>query len=185
RVSDRSEREGSVAVLATDGLDDLDDYFSQSLPAMIQAAVLPLVVGARILGADWLSALIIVLTIPLVPFFMVLIGKHTQEKTDEATGSLARLANHLTELARGLPVLVGLGRVEEQSRALGDIQSEYRTRTQATLRTAFLSALALELISTISVALVAVVLGLRLMNGTVGLEAALLALILAPECFQA
>src|SRR5690606_10406933 len=132
RVSEGSEREGSVAVLATDGLDDLDDYFSQSLPAMIQAAVVPLVVGARILGADWLSALIIVLTIPLVPFFMVLIGKHTQEKTDEATGSLARLANHLTELARGLPVLVGLGRVEEQSRALGDIQSEYRTRTQAT-----------------------------------------------------
>lgn len=185
RISEGSEREGSVAVLATDGLDDLDDYFSQSLPAMIQAVVVPLVVGARILGADWLSALIIVLTIPLVPFFMVLIGKHTQEKTDEATGSLARLANHLTELARGLPVLVGLGRVEEQSRALGDIQSEYHTRTQATLRTAFLSALALELISTISVALVAVVLGLRLMNGTVGLEAALLALILAPECFQA
>ncbi|GGF42781.1 glutathione/cysteine ABC transporter permease/ATPase [Microbacterium sorbitolivorans] len=185
RISEGSEREGSVAVLATDGLDDLDDYFSQSLPAMIQAVVVPLLVGARILGADWLSALIIVLTIPLVPLFMILIGKHTQEKTDEATGSLARLANHLTELARGLPVLVGLGRVEEQSRALGDIQGEYRRRTQITLRTAFLSALALELISTISVALVAVVLGLRLMNGTVGLEAALLALILAPECFQA
>jgi ATP-binding cassette subfamily C protein CydCD len=185
RISEGSEREGSVAVLATDGLDDLDDYFSQSLPAMIQAVVVPLVVGARILGADWLSALIIVLTIPLVPLFMILIGKHTQEKTDEATSSLARLANHLTELARGLPVLVGLGRVEEQSRALGDIQSEYRARTQHTLRTAFLSALALELISTISVALVAVVLGLRLMNGSVGLEAALLALILAPECFQA
>ncbi|GGO66392.1 ABC transporter [Microbacterium nanhaiense] len=185
RISQGSEREGSIAVLATDGLDDLDDYFSQSLPAMIQAAVVPLVVGARILGADWLSALIIVLTIPLVPVFMILIGKHTQEKTDEATGALARLANHLTELARGLPVLVGLGRVDEQSRALAEIQGEYRTRTQRTLRTAFLSALALELISTISVALVAVVLGLRLMHGTVGLEAALLALILAPECFQA
>ncbi|HLT68038.1 MAG TPA: thiol reductant ABC exporter subunit CydC [Microbacterium sp.] len=185
RISEGSEREGSVAVLATDGLDDLDDYFSQSLPAMIQAAVVPLVVGARILGADWLSALIVVLTIPLVPLFMILIGKHTQAKTDEATGSLARLANHLTELARGLPVLVGLGRVDEQSRALADIQGEYRVRTQRTLRTAFLSALALELISTISVALVAVVLGLRLMNGSVGLEAALLALILAPECFQA
>ena len=118
RISGSSEREGSVAVLATDGLDDLDDYFSQSLPAMIQAAVVPLVVGARILSADWLSALIVALTIPLVPLFMVLIGKHTQAKTDEATGSLARLANHLTELARGLPVLVGLGRVDEQTAPL-------------------------------------------------------------------
>ncbi|WP_197517501.1 thiol reductant ABC exporter subunit CydC [Microbacterium karelineae] len=185
RISTTREGDGSVSVLATDGLDDLDDYYQANLPAIIQAVVVPLVVGLRILGADWVSALIVVVTVPLVPLFMVLIGRHTQARTDEAVGSLARLANHMTELARGLPVLVGLNRVEDQSRALDTIQREYRSRTQETLRWAFLSSMALELIATISVAVVAVFLGLRLLNGSVGLEAALLALILAPECFAA
>ncbi|MGI6877418.1 thiol reductant ABC exporter subunit CydC [Microbacterium sp. gxy059] len=180
-----AEREGSVSVLATDGLDDLDDYYTNALPSIIQAAIVPLILGVRILGADWLSALVIVLTVPLVPIFMTLIGKHTEQRTDEALSALTRFANHMTELARGLPVLVGLDRVAEQAEALDGIQQAYRARTRETLRWAFLSALALELISTISVAVVAVFLGLRLLNGTVGLEDALLALILAPECFQA
>src|SRR5690606_23621815 len=133
----------------------------------------------------WLSALIIVITVPLVPLFMILIGRHTQQRTDAALSALTRLADHLTELARGLPVLVGLGRVDEQTRALDGIQRRYRQRTEETLRWAFLSALALELIATISVAVVAVFLGLRLLNGTMALEPALIALILAPECFTA
>ena len=185
RIADGDVSGGGIAVLAADGLDDLDDYFVQTVPAVISAAVVPLIVGARILGADWLSALVIVLTVPLVPLFMILIGKHTQQRTDAALSALTRLADHLAELARGLPVLVGLGRVAEQTRALDDIQTRYRTRTQETLRWAFLSALALELIATISVAIVAVFLGLRLLNGTMELEPALLALILAPECFTA
>ncbi|WP_309067506.1 thiol reductant ABC exporter subunit CydC [Microbacterium sp.] len=175
--------EGGLAVLATDGLDDLDDYYVRSLPAMIAAVVVPAIVGLRILGADWFSAVVVVLTVPLVPFFMALIGRHTQSRTDEALGALSRLADHLTELARGLPVLVGLGRVAEQARALDDVQRAYRSRTQETLRWAFLSALVLELIATISVAVVAVFLGLRLMERTIPLEPALLVLILAPECF--
>ncbi len=178
-------RHGGTSVLASEGLDDLDDYFTQSLPAMIAAVAVPSLVGLRILGADWVSAVVVVLTVPLVPVFMILIGRHTQERTQEATGALTRLADHLAELARGLPVLVGLGRVEEQTAALETIQREYRERTMATLRTAFLSALALELIATLSVAVVAVFLGLRLMYGTVPLEAALIALILAPEVYSA
>ncbi|MDQ0613534.1 ATP-binding cassette subfamily C protein CydCD [Microbacterium sp. W4I4] len=185
RIAQGERAGGGTAVLAADGLDDLDDYYVQTLPALIGAAVIPLVVGVRILGADWLSALIIVLTVPLVPLFMILIGKHTQQRTDEALNALTRLADHLTELARGLPVLVGLGRVEEQTQALDGIQRRYRTRTEETLRWAFLSSLALELIATISVALVAVVLGLRLLDRSMALEPALIALILAPECFQA
>ena len=185
RIVDGGSQRGGTAVLATDGLDDLDDYYEQSLPAVIASAVVPLLIGIRILGADWLSALIIVLTVPLVPFFMVLIGKHTQQRTDEALGALTRLADHLAELARGLPVLVGLGRVDEQARALGTLQASYRKRTQETLRWAFLSALALELVATISVAIVAVFLGLRLLTGTMELQSALLALILAPEAFNA
>lgn len=185
RIAHGESAGGGMAVLASDGLDDLDEYYVQTLPALISAAVVPLVVGVRILGADWLSALITVLTIPLVPLFMILIGKHTQQRTDEALGALTRLADHLTELARGLPVLVGLGRVEEQTSALDGIQRRYRARTEETLRWAFLSSLALELIATISVALVAVVLGLRLLDRSMTLEPALIALILAPECFQA
>ncbi|MBO1769508.1 ATP-binding cassette domain-containing protein [Agrococcus sp. TF02-05] len=176
---------GGTAVLAADGLDDLDDYYVQSLPATIAAAVVPLLVGLRVLGADWLSAVIIVVTVPLIPFFMILIGRHTQQRTDEALTALTRLADHLAELARGLPVLVGLGRVDEQAKALEQLQGRYRERTQETLRWAFLSALALELVATISVAIVAVFLGLRLLNGTMELEPALVALILAPEAYAA
>ena len=152
-------------MLASDGLDDLDDYYQQSLPATVAAAVVPLLVGIRILGTDWLSALIIVLTVPLIPFFMVLIGKHTEERTQHALSAISRMADHLAELAHGLPVLVGLRRVEQQAQALGTLQTSYRKRTQETLRWAFLSALALELIATISVAIVAVFLGLRFLNG--------------------
>ncbi|MEO6532281.1 MAG: thiol reductant ABC exporter subunit CydC [Pseudolysinimonas sp.] len=176
---------GSTAVEATTGLDGLDDYFGSVIPATVSAVVIPVVLGLRILSADWLSAVIVALTVPLIPLFMILIGMHTREKTEAASGQLARLANHLVELASGLPVLVGLGRVDEQTRALDGIQTELRRRTSATLRVAFLSALALELIATLSVALVAVTLGLRLLAGDVGLATALLVLLLAPDCFGA
>jgi ATP-binding cassette subfamily C protein CydCD len=173
-----------TAVLAGRGLDGLDALYTQYLPALVQTAAIPLLVGARILGADWVSALILVLTLPLVPVFMVLIGRHTVAAVSEAQQSLLRLGAHLVELAQGLPVLVGLGRAAEQRAALAELSRAYKGRTMATLRVAFLSALALELISTISVAVVAVFIGVRLVYGGMPLEAGLLALILAPECFQ-
>lgn len=176
---------GGTTVLATEGLDALDDYFGLAVPAMVSAAVVPLLAGLRILGADLISAIILALTIPLVPLFMTLIGMHTRDRVDRAADALSRLGDHLVELARGLPVLVGLGRLDEQLKALDGIQSDYRRRTMLTLRTAFLSALALELIATISVAVIAVFLGIRLLSGDVTLEVALLVLLLAPECFTA
>ncbi|AYF97017.1 thiol reductant ABC exporter subunit CydC [Protaetiibacter intestinalis] len=176
---------GGTAVLATEGLDALDDYFGVAIPAMISAVVVPVVAGLRVLGADLVSTIVLACTIPLVPVFMVLIGMHTRDRVDRASDALTRLADHLVELARGLPVLVGLGRLEEQLAALDAIQTDYRRRTQATLRTAFLSALALELIATLSVAVVAVFLGIRLLSGDVTLEVALVVLLLAPECFTA
>jgi len=176
---------GSAVVLATTGVDDLDDYYGSVIPAAVSALVIPAVLGARILSLDWLSAVVIAVTLPLVPLFMVLIGMHTRERADAASRALRRLADHLVELAHGLPVLVGLGRVDEQTEALDGIQSELRRRTSLTLRTAFLSALALELIGTLSVAVVAVLLGIRLMNGQVPLLTALVVLLLAPECFGA
>jgi ATP-binding cassette subfamily C protein CydCD len=174
---------GALSVLLTRGLDGLDKYYTQYLPALVTCAVVPLLVGVRILAADWISAVVILLTVPLVPVFMILIGLHTQERTRDAAAALARLSDHLVELARGLPVLVGLGRAAQQTRALADIADRSSARTMATLRTAFLSSLALELISTISVAVVAVFAGVRLIHGDLGLETALLALMLAPECY--
>ncbi|MBJ2122187.1 thiol reductant ABC exporter subunit CydC [Arthrobacter sp. MSA 4-2] len=174
---------GALSVLLTRGLDGLDKYYTQYLPALVTCAVVPLLVGVRILAADWISAVVILLTVPLVPVFMILIGLHTEERTRDAASALARLSDHLVELARGLPVLVGLGRAAQQTRALADIADRSSARTMATLRTAFLSSLALELISTISVAVVAVFAGVRLIHGDLGLETALLALMLAPECY--
>ncbi|TIH40636.1 thiol reductant ABC exporter subunit CydC [Subtercola vilae] len=182
-LDDPSISVGSAAVLATRGLDHVDAYYSTVLPAVTNAAVIPLLIGARILFADWLSALIVVVTLPLVPIFMALIGMHTRDRVDAASRALGRLSDHLVELARGLPVLVGLGRADEQRDALHAVSDSYRVATVRTLRTAFISSLALELISTISVALVAVTIGFRLMGGTLTLEIGLLVLILAPECF--
>ncbi|WP_159706764.1 thiol reductant ABC exporter subunit CydD [Arthrobacter sp. 18067] len=175
--------DGGLAILATRGLDALDDYYTQYLPALVNCATVPLLIGARILFADWVSAVVIVLTVPLVPLFMVLIGRHTEDSVRDAQTTLRKLSGHILELAKGLPVLVGLGRASEQRAALEDISEQYRSRTMGTLRTAFLSALALELIATISVAVVAVFIGVRLVAGDMALEAGLLALILAPDCY--
>lgn len=175
---------GAEAMLASRGLDGLDTYFTAYLPAIVSCAVLPAAVGLQILLTDWVSALIVVLTLPLVPVFMILIGFHTQDRVERAAQGLDRLSNHLLELARGLPVLVGLRRAGAQRQALADVSEEYRKSTMATLRTAFLSSMALELISTISVAVVAVFIGVRLVAGDMTLEAGLLALMLAPECFR-
>lgn len=175
--------DGGLAILATRGLDALDNYYTQFLPALVNCAAIPLLLGARILYTDWISAAVIVLTVPLVPLFMVLIGRYTEDRVREAQSALSRLSGHMLELAKGLPVLVGLGRAAAQRKALEDLSEEYRHRTMGTLRTAFLSALALELIATISVAVVAVFIGVRLVHGDMALEAGLLALILAPDCY--
>ncbi|GAB3387676.1 thiol reductant ABC exporter subunit CydD [Humibacter soli] len=174
---------GTDAALVTTGLDDLDAYYTSYLPSLVTAATVPLLVGVRILSADWVSALVIVVTVPLVPLFMALIGMHTRDRVAASLDALGRLSDHLVELARGLPVLVGLGRAREQAAALEDISEDHRARSMTALRTAFLSALALDLLSTISVAIVAVLVGIRLLNGDLTLEAGLVALILAPECY--
>lgn len=174
---------GATTAVGTVGLDALDDYYLRVLPAVVTTATVPLLLGARILAADWVSALIIVLTVPLVPVFMALVGLHTQEKAEESSAALQRLSHHLVELVRGLPVLVGLGRAHEQAAALQEVSDRHRDTTMTTLRTAFLSALVLELISTLSVAVVAVFVGVRLVHGDLDLAVGLLALVLAPECY--
>ncbi|WP_168199772.1 thiol reductant ABC exporter subunit CydC [Citricoccus sp. SGAir0253] len=178
-----ADRAGEDAVLAATGLDGLDAYFTQYLPALLSAAVVPLALGAWILAHDLVSALVLALTLPLVPLFMVLIGRYTEDRVQQAAAGLDRLSHHLLELARGLPVLVGLRRAGTQRQALAGVSERYRSTTLTTLRTAFLSGFALELISTLSVAVVAVVIGVRLVDGQVDLYTGLLVLTLAPEVY--
>ncbi|WP_277244934.1 thiol reductant ABC exporter subunit CydC [Micrococcus terreus] len=178
-----ADRAGADAVLASTGLDGMDDWFTQYLPALTTAAVVPLALGVWILAHDWVSALILVLTIPLIPLFMVLIGRYTEDRVEQAADGLDRLSDHLLELARGLPVLVGLRRAGTQRQALAEVSERYRTTTMTTLRTAFMSGFALELISTLSVAVVAVFIGVRLVYGELDLYTGLLVLTLAPEVY--
>lgn len=172
-----------AAVTATRGIDDLDDYFTTVVPALSAAAVVPVVLLTRIVFTDLLSAFIIAICLPLVPVFMILIGRYTAESTAASSTALERLSDHLAELAEGLPVLIGLGRSRDHAKRLRELGEKYHRANLATLRIAFLSSLALELIATISVALVAVVIGLRLVNGSMDLGSGLLVLLLAPECF--
>ena len=162
----RGRPKTTTAVTVTRGIDDLDDYFTTVVPALSAAAVVPVVLLVRIVFSDVLSAVIIAVCLPLVPVFMVLIGRYTAESTRETLGALERLSDHLAELAEGLPVLIGLGRSRDHARRLRELGQRYHDANLSTLRIAFLSSLALELIATISVALVAVVIGLRLVNGT-------------------
>ncbi|MGY1804433.1 thiol reductant ABC exporter subunit CydC [Blastococcus sp. SYSU D00922] len=172
-----------AAVLATTRLHDLGPALATYLPALAQTLVVPPVLLLVLAWTDLLSAVLVAVTLPLVPVFMVLVGKYTQSATADSARALDRIAAHVAELVRGLPVLVGLGRAADQVAALAHLGEAHRTRTLATLRIAFLSALVLELIATLSVALVAVTVGLRLVHGDMALALGLTALLLAPEAF--
>ncbi|WP_241176096.1 thiol reductant ABC exporter subunit CydC [Modestobacter sp. KNN46-3] len=174
---------GPAAVLASTRLHDLGPALATYLPALAQTIVVPPVLLVVLGLTDWLSALLVALTLPLVPLFMALVGLHTRDRTVEAARALDRIAGHVAELVRGLPVLVGLGRAADQLSALADLGETHRRRTLATLRIAFLSSLVLEVLATLSVALVAVTVGVRLVHGDMGLDVGLLALLLAPEAF--
>ncbi len=172
-----------TATLASHGIDKLDDYFGKFIPAFTSAAVLPVLLGAYTLYLDWLGALILALTIPLVPLFMALIGLHTQDTIRDSQQSLDALSKQLYELALGLPALIGLGRAREHGNAMARASDRYRQATMANLRTVFMSSFWLELISTLSVAVLAVTIGVRLVGGGMELSAGLIILILAPEVF--
>ncbi|MFJ4104828.1 thiol reductant ABC exporter subunit CydD [Amycolatopsis japonica] len=175
---------GELTSLTTKGLDALDAYFTQYLPALVTAAIVPLAAGVAILFADWPSALLVVITVPLVPLFAILIGKHTAERVAEAADAEQRLSGHLLELVRALPILSAFRRAGAQAETVRKISERHRRTTLKTLKVAFASAFALELIATLSVALVAVVIGVRLVSGELSLAIGLGVLILVPECYQ-
>ncbi|WP_327002174.1 thiol reductant ABC exporter subunit CydD [Dactylosporangium sp. NBC_01737] len=174
---------GAIATLATRGLDALDAYFARYLPQLVLAALVPVIVLARIAPADLVAAGTIAITLPLIPVFMALVGLHTETANRRQFRLLARLSHHFLDVVAGLPTLRVFGRAKRQAGIIARISAEQRTTTMRTLRVAFLSSLVLELLATLSVALVAVGIGLRLVDGSLGLATALLVLILAPEAY--
>ncbi len=177
------ERAGELATLSTRGLDALDSYFARYLPQLLLAVTVPAVVLAWILPVDLVAGLTIAITLPLIPVFMALVGLSTQRLNRRQFAALSRLGHHLLELIAGLPTLKVFGRAKDQARAIRRLTDEQRVLTMRTLRLAFLSSLVLELLATISVALVAVGIGLRVVGGSLDLRTALVVLILAPEAY--
>ncbi|MEI8406568.1 MULTISPECIES: thiol reductant ABC exporter subunit CydD [unclassified Kribbella] len=177
------ERSGELTTLATRGIDALDDYFSRYLPQLVLVCIVPLVVAARMLAADWLSALIVIVTLPLIPIFMVLVGLTTKKLVARQWATLQSLGHHFLDVLSGLGTLKAFNRSRAQVATIASLATRQRKATLATLRIAFLSSLVLELLATLSVALVAVSVGLRLVDGRLELQTALLVLILAPEAY--
>jgi thiol reductant ABC exporter CydD subunit len=181
--SSREQSTGQLAILATRGIDALDGYFSLYLPQLFLAVIVPVVVIVAVLFGDWISAAIIAFTIPLIPLFMALLGASTRERMDRQFQTLERLSGHFLDVVAGLPTLKVFGRARAQAVAIREITERYRQAAMSTLRVTFLSSLILELVATIAVALVAVAIGLRLMDGHLDLRTALFALVLAPEAY--
>ncbi|QOK22517.1 thiol reductant ABC exporter subunit CydD [Janibacter indicus] len=169
--------------LATQGTSAVEPYVAKYLPALVSAAVVPALAIACLVIVDWPSAAIVVGTVWLLPLFAALIGATTQEDTERRWGALTDLSGHFLDVMRGLPTLVAYGRAERQVDTIGEVSQRHRRATMRTLRLAFMSAAALELLATISVAIVAVAVGLRLTHGSMDLLVGLTAILLAPEAY--
>ena len=183
RPNDSSTSSSALIQLAVQGLDALDGYFAKYLPQLVMAAFIPLLVVAVVLGQDLLSAAIIAGTLPLIPIFMILIGITTREQVARRFTFQTRLANHFADLIRGLPTLQVFGRARSQLIGLRQTEDASRSETLKTLRIAFLSGGVLELLATLSVALVAVSIGFRVVDWQMDLTTALFILVLAPEAY--
>lgn len=174
---------GEVAVLATRGVAAAEPYLTRYLPALVLATVLPPLTVVAIATQDLLSAVIVLATLPLVPIFGALVGLATRDRATEQWRTMASLSGHFLDVVRGLPTLVAHRRARAQAARIGEITDQYRRASLGTLRIAFASSAILELVATLSVALVAVTIGVRLASGSVGLETALVVLLLAPEAY--
>ncbi|WP_221526295.1 thiol reductant ABC exporter subunit CydD [Nonomuraea rubra] len=178
-----AHRSGELVTLAGRGLDGLDNYLTGYLPAIAVAAVVPVAVLVRLFAADLASAVIVLVTLPLIPVFGALVGMTTKAVTERQFVALSRLGGHFLDVVRGLPTLRAFGRARYQATVIQQIADAHRSATMRTLRVAFLSSLVLELCASLSLALVAVPIGLRLLGGSLDLTTALLVLLLAPEAY--
>lgn len=179
----RGERSGELTNTVVEGIEALDAYFSQYLPQLALATFVPLTILICVFSLDKLSAVVLVLTAPLIPLFTVLIGDRADALTKRQWQSLSRMSAHFLDVLQGLTTLKLLGRSRDQIKTIAEISDRYRTTTLGVLRVAFLSALVMEMIATLSTAIVAVEIGLRLLRGGMAFEEALFILVLAPEFY--
>lgn len=177
------ERSGELTNTAVEGVEALDAYFRQYLPQLALAALVPLTILAFVFPLDFLSGLVLLLTAPLIPIFMILIGNLADALTRRQWTSLSRMSAHFLDVLQGLTTLKLLGRSQDQIQTIARISDEFRQTTLGVLRVAFLSALVLEMVATISTAVVAVEIGLRLLYGRLPFEEAFFVLVLAPEFY--
>ncbi len=173
----------ALSTLALEGLDGLDPYVAKYLPQLVLAITVPVGVLAVLVRTDVTAAVTVALTLPLIPVFMSLIGRRTERATQRRLRALSRLAHHFLDVVEGMPTLRAFGRGRLQADRVRATTDRYRVTTMGTLRLAFMSSLALELLSTLSVALVAVGVGLRLVDGDLGLRTGLFVIVLAPEAY--
>jgi len=183
RDADSRPEAGRAQALAAQGMTSVEPYVARYLPALVSGIFLPLVAIGTLAFVDWPSALIVSFTVPLLPVFAALIGRTTQESTQRRWRSLSALSGHFLDVMRGLPTLASYGRAEAQVDSISTVSQRHRLATMKTLRLAFMSSATLELLATISVALVAVTVGIRLATGSMPLATAMLAILLAPEAF--
>lgn len=178
------ENSGEVSNTLINGVEALDAYYSQYLPQLVISAITPLAILLAVFPLDWLSGLVFLLTAPLIPFFMVLIGKGSESVTRRQWQSLSRMSAFFLDTLQGLKELKQWNRSQEHAHRIGKVAEDYRRTTMSVLRFTFLSALVLELVATISTAVVAVQIGLRLLYGLMEFQQAFVVLLLAPEFYQ-
>jgi thiol reductant ABC exporter CydD subunit len=174
---------GEVATAAVAGVDALETTFARFVPQVVLAVVVPIAVLVLVASIDLVAAGVMLLTLPLVPVFMWLVGRYTERRARERWQALARLSNHFLDVVRGLPTLRAFNRGPAQATRIAEVSDEYRNATMGTLRVAFLSGAILELAATLGIAIVAVTVGVRLVDGGIGFEPALTVLVLAPELY--
>ncbi|MEN8172492.1 MAG: thiol reductant ABC exporter subunit CydD [Chloroflexota bacterium] len=179
----REERTGELINTVMEGVEALDAWFSEYLPQLVLAALVPVTFLVFIFPRDVLTGFVLMLTAPLIPVFMVLIGSLADALTKKQWKSLSRMSAHFLDVLQGLTTLKVLGRSKEQIDRIAKVSHDFRKTTLGVLRVAFLSALVLELIATLSTAVVAVEIGLRLLYGRMVFSDAFFVLLLAPEFY--
>ncbi|RNA64543.1 thiol reductant ABC exporter subunit CydD [Prosthecochloris sp. ZM_2] len=179
-----SRRSGSLATTLQQGVEALDPYFSQYLPQLFISVLVPGAIAAAILPRDLLSGTILLCTAPLIPLFMILIGKAAQNMTRQQWQSLTRMSGHFLDMLQGLTTLKLFGQSRSRAGSIEEISEQFRTSTMNVLKIAFLSSLTLELVGTIGTAIIAVQIGLRLMAGALDFQTAFFIIILTPEFYQ-
>lgn len=174
---------GPLIETVTRGVDELEHYFTRFLPQLCLAAILPPLFLIIIVPSEWRSGLVLLFSAPFIPFFMILIGRGSEKLHRGLWGRLSRMAGHLIDLVLGLPDLIIFGAVKREAEAIARVSEEYRSATMSVLRVAFLSAFALEFFATVGTAVVAVIIGFRLLWGVLSLQEGLFILLMAPEFY--